>query len=381
MEGNEVNLTPSAEATVVDAPVVENVTVDAPETPKVVVQSQADYFASAFQYQPPTPEPVVPQEAVTGVATTAAAPATENMAAYSGSSARVREWSRSDGVSAESQAAPAWSPVGTAESQATPTWSPEETATSTQDVSATVASTASATQFTVQNSGGYAGDSYGQGTYDGGFYGQSYGRDNYAQGSYAGSYDANSYNQGGYGGTTYDQTSGYAQQGYAQTSGYAQQNYAPQGFAQPAQTPYVRDPFASGTGYGGGYDYGANNYNAMSINSSEYSTPDYNPQSLYANDPFASYYDDDELPPRRSNGLAIAALVLGIVSIVTICSRTGMVPGIIAIVLGARGAEQCDNKAMARTGMILGIGGTLAGIISIVAFVLQMTTSIMDYWP
>ena len=41
MEGNqEINLTPSAEAAVVDAPVVETVTVDAPETPKVMIQSQ-----------------------------------------------------------------------------------------------------------------------------------------------------------------------------------------------------------------------------------------------------------------------------------------------------------------------------------------------------
>lgn len=332
MEGNqEINLTPSAEAAVVDAPVVETVTVDAPETPKVMIQSQADYFASAFSYQPPTPE-TTPTDAATATAAAGPDPAT-------GSDSVITPIESTGGVQGSYGSQSSYGAQGGYDSQS---------------------SYGSQSSFGTQNS--YNGQSsYGlQSGYDNQ---SSYG----SQSAYGGQ---NSYFGAG---STYGSQNTYgSQSSYGSQGAYGSQNSYGGAVYQQPQTTYVKDPFSPAKSYPSGGYY---------PNSGEYSTPDYNPQSLYANDPFASYYDEEEMPPRLGNGLAIAALVLGIVSIVSICTRTGLVPGIIAIILGAKGAEQCENKAMAKTGMILGIGGTLAGIISIVALILQFTTSIMDYLP
>ncbi|HEY6532790.1 MAG TPA: DUF4190 domain-containing protein [Acidimicrobiales bacterium] len=76
-------------------------------------------------------------------------------------------------------------------------------------------------------------------------------------------------------------------------------------------------------------------------------------------------------PPKPTNGLAIAALVLGIIAV--LCFGLGALAGIAAIVLGALGmkkaAETGSGKGMAIAGLVLGIIGVLLWIAVIVAII------------
>jgi hypothetical protein len=75
------------------------------------------------------------------------------------------------------------------------------------------------------------------------------------------------------------------------------------------------------------------------------------------------------------NGMAIAALVLGIVALVTmICDGFGLIPGILAIIFGVLARKQIGNReaqgwGMATAGLICGsiaVGLVVLGIIAIV---------------
>ncbi|GAA3748536.1 DUF4190 domain-containing protein [Streptomyces tremellae] len=74
-------------------------------------------------------------------------------------------------------------------------------------------------------------------------------------------------------------------------------------------------------------------------------------------------------PPRpaRGNGLAVAALVLGIAAVVLFWTVFGgIVLGLVAIVLGALGARRArtdgaPRRGMAVTGLVLGVLGLIAG--------------------
>ena len=72
----------------------------------------------------------------------------------------------------------------------------------------------------------------------------------------------------------------------------------------------------------------------------------------------------------QKNPSGIPSLVLGICSIVFSCGILGVIPGIIAIVLGNKNA-QYDKKA--KVGMILGIVGSVLSLISIVIWLLMGT--------
>lgn len=78
--------------------------------------------------------------------------------------------------------------------------------------------------------------------------------------------------------------------------------------------------------------------------------------------------------PPKSNGLGIAALVVGILSIPAafLAGVPGIVLGLIAIVLGIVGlrrvkARRADNRGMAITGVVTGVLGLLLGI-AVLAF-------------
>lgn len=86
--------------------------------------------------------------------------------------------------------------------------------------------------------------------------------------------------------------------------------------------------------------------------------------------------------PRKSNGLGIAALVLGILSLPAafLAGVPGIVLGPIAVVLGVLGlrrvkARRADNRGMAIAGLVTGILGLLLGILVLVftVFVVQTT--------
>ena len=79
-----------------------------------------------------------------------------------------------------------------------------------------------------------------------------------------------------------------------------------------------------------------------------------------------------QVPPQEQqksgNGMAIAALVLGIVGLLLCCLNTyvGIVVGIVAIVLGVMARKKDPHSGMALAGMILGIITVALALICII---------------
>ncbi|GEO94032.1 DUF4190 domain-containing protein [Kocuria turfanensis] len=174
-----------------------------------------------------------------------------------------------------------------------------------------------------QGTGGdqYSSPQYGQGQYDQGQQGQygggQYGQDQYGQGQYG---------QGQYGGGQY----GAGQYGQDQ---YSQGQYGGQGY--PAQ-------YQQGQGYPGQqgqYDMGQ--------------------------------YGAGAKP--QGTGLGIAALILGIVSLLTCWFVLGLVPGLVGLVLGIVAVRKLGrtpgaSKAVPIIGIVLSVLGILASIFFLVIF-------------
>ncbi|GHJ42003.1 DUF4190 domain-containing protein [Streptomyces sp. TS71-3] len=84
-------------------------------------------------------------------------------------------------------------------------------------------------------------------------------------------------------------------------------------------------------------------------------------------------YSPGYAPPVRSNGLAVAALVLGVLALISFWTILGgVVLGIIALILGiiaaarARGGR-AKHRGMSITGAVLGGIGLVASVILLVA--------------
>ena len=84
-------------------------------------------------------------------------------------------------------------------------------------------------------------------------------------------------------------------------------------------------------------------------------------------------YQQPPMPPQappQTNGLAIGALVLGILSVVCCCCCIGIniILGIIAIILAVVSRKNSNGKmsGMAIAGLVLGILGVIGGIVSII---------------
>jgi hypothetical protein len=73
--------------------------------------------------------------------------------------------------------------------------------------------------------------------------------------------------------------------------------------------------------------------------------------------------------PKPGNGLAIAALILGILAVLCL----GPIAGIVAIILGVLGIKKASEvgtgKGMSIAGLVLGIIGTLVWVIVVIALV------------
>lgn len=150
-------------------------------------------------------------------------------------------------------------------------------------------------------------------------------------------YGQQSHGQPGYGQPSYGQQHGqpsYGQQSYGQQPGYGQPPYG--------QPPYGQQPYA-GPGYGAPPQYGA-------------------PQPYGYGAPYGF-----GAPSSRTNGMAIASLVLGILWIYWIGSVLALIFGYIARNQIKERGEQ--GKGMATAGIVLGwIGiGTLVLVIVLAA--------------
>lgn len=90
----------------------------------------------------------------------------------------------------------------------------------------------------------------------------------------------------------------------------------------------------------------------------------------------------DQYAPAKRNGLGIAALVLGILSIPAafFAGVPGILLGLLAIVLGIIGlrrvrSRQADNKGMAIAGIVTGVVGLVLGVIILIATVALFQTT------
>jgi hypothetical protein len=92
---------------------------------------------------------------------------------------------------------------------------------------------------------------------------------------------------------------------------------------------------------------------------------------------YPGYGPPPSVSPSTGNGMAIAALVLGIISIVAcwLCGL-GVVAGVLAVVFGILGMKRADalpgrpNRGMALAGLITGaIGAVLSVVLLVVIFV------------
>lgn len=90
-------------------------------------------------------------------------------------------------------------------------------------------------------------------------------------------------------------------------------------------------------------------------------------QSFYAETQNAEVQNPDGPVNGNKKGMAIAAMVLGILSIVLCCLWYIAIPaGLIAVILGALSMKDPSSKAFAITGIITGIIGLVIGILWIV---------------
>ena len=139
--------------------------------------------------------------------------------------------------------------------------------------------------------------------------------------------------------------------------------------AKPQQQPYTQQFPAQGQPQQGHPQQG--------YPQPDYPQPGY-PQQGYQNAP-GGY---DQGAPAKSNGMGIAALVLGILSIPAafFAGVPGILLGLLAIVFGILGlrkvkARRADNKGMAIAGLVTGIVGLVLGAIILAATVFFVNTA------
>ncbi|WP_055493441.1 DUF4190 domain-containing protein [Streptomyces sp. TP-A0356] len=89
------------------------------------------------------------------------------------------------------------------------------------------------------------------------------------------------------------------------------------------------------------------------------------------------------MPPR--NGLGVAALVLGILSVCLFClyGVFSLVLGILAVIFGIKGRKradqgEADNRGQAQAGFVLGIIGIVLGIAVIALLIIVITAAINE---
>ncbi len=89
------------------------------------------------------------------------------------------------------------------------------------------------------------------------------------------------------------------------------------------------------------------------------------------------------MPMAPQNGLGIAAMVLGILSVCLFClyGVVSLILGILAVVFGIKGRKradqgEADNRGQAQAGFILGIIGIVLGVATMVLMIIGIMTAI-----
>ena len=144
--------------------------------------------------------------------------------------------------------------------------------------------------------------------------------------------------------------------------------YPPTGSGQnygqtPPQTPYPQQP------------YGQAGYGQQSNPQPNYGQPNSYGQQGYSQN---SYYPPQYNPPKKNDGKAVAGLILGIISIVSGCSGSGVLFGILGIVFSCMSRKEAKNNPNGTTGNSgLATGGLICSIIGIVISVIMILFTVV----
>lgn len=132
--------------------------------------------------------------------------------------------------------------------------------------------------------------------------------------------------------------------------GYGPQGYGPQGYGGPGYGPQGYGPQGPG-----GPGYGPQGYGPQGPGGPGYGPQGYGPQG----------YGPRRVPPK--NNMALASLIVGILSILLCCcGGFGVILGAVGVVLAilSRGREPMENTA--KIGLGLSIGGIVLGIVVLI---------------
>ena len=143
----------------------------------------------------------------------------------------------------------------------------------------------------------------------------------------------------------------------------------PSGGAVPQQAPSqsggTYPPTGSGQNYGQPNSYGQQGYGQPN---------GYGQQGYSQN----SYYPPQYNPPKKNDGKAVAGLILGIVSILSSCSGSGVLFGILGIVFSCMSRKEAKNNPNGTTGNSgLSTGGLICSIIGIVISVIVILSTVV----
>lgn len=131
-----------------------------------------------------------------------------------------------------------------------------------------------------------------------------------------------------------------------------------------ASTYETSSPYGSASSYGGG-DYSPGNYGSTSTGSNQ--APQYTPAAgttggpSYADQPYPQPYANP-MAQQGTNGLAIASLVTGLVSLFLV-----PILGLLPVILGHIALKQCNERGQEGKGMA--IAGLVTGYLAILACV------------
>lgn len=102
-------------------------------------------------------------------------------------------------------------------------------------------------------------------------------------------------------------------------------------------------------------------------------------QPQYQNNQYQTQYQN-QMPPKKSNGMSIASMVLGIISLVVFCVPYFSIPasivGLILGIISIRGKK--DGKGMAVAGIILCSIALLIGVLIIILSAAFVSSGMFD---
>ncbi|WP_369392175.1 DUF4190 domain-containing protein [Streptomyces sp. CG1] len=157
------------------------------------------------------------------------------------------------------------------------------------------------------------------------------------------------------------------------------------GYTPPAPHPGFAPPAASGFGVPGAATVGAEAVPPPPIAPSGPGIPAPPASGGYGYPGYPAGYGWPGMPMAPQNGMGVAALVLGILSICLFClyGVVSLVLGILAVVFGIKGRRRAErgeatNHGQAQAGLIMGIIGIILGIAVIVLLAIGITTAIRE---